>query len=198
MRRALFQWYAVVLAILAGVLVLGALLSGCAGEGTSSMVSGDAAQGPYRGYIDAGTPPDADGYAAETPAGVPDLSPDLGTPDVLPMPDVEPECPCTPWTPPPAGSPGDWAWTIVVSVPSEAMCFTFYSSLVKHLHVVQLPFRSVKINGTQILSAPNDVMGSWPGAQPVDGDRYEVRIVAGDPGTLAVTGWPSNSTGECP
>jgi hypothetical protein len=118
------------------------------------------------------------------------------TPDSLPAPDVLPACPYVSWTKPAPGSSSELRWTITMSVPAEATCFTTCGSLAS-LWLAQLPMRSVKINDVSALLNPTDATGYLPAVAAVDG-LWVFRISSGDPGTLQIAGWPSNSTGSCP
>jgi hypothetical protein len=141
-------------------------------------------------------PPDA-GLALDGLARPTDTSPasDLrpATPDVLPAPDATPECPFVAWMTRP--STAEEQWGIKMAVPETATCFTVCGSL-RYLWLDPAGARSVKINDKPAARQLDPVAGYLPN---LAGDGpYTFRIGAGDPITLSVAGYPSNTTGACP
>jgi hypothetical protein len=141
-------------------------------------------------------PPDAglalDGLARPTdtsPAS--DLRPAM--PDVLPAPDLAPECPYIAWMTRP--STAEEQWGIKMTVPETATCFTVCGSL-RYLWLDPAGARSVKVNDKPAARQLDPVAGYLPNLS-ADGP-YTFRVGAGDPITLAVAGYPNNATGACP
>ena len=120
-------------------------------------------------------------------------APDLRSADVLPAPDLAPECPYVAWTRP---NPSLDRWMFTVDAPATEICFTTCGVL-NHLGLSQ-PSSRVKINGVATAPTWNENGGYMPGtAAAIDG-LYVFRVSAGDPVTISVGGGPNNSTGACP
>jgi hypothetical protein len=130
------------------------------------------------------------------PDSAPDLQPDLRTPDVLPGPDVAPECPYVSWM-----TIDSEGWSLTLKIPLEAMCFTICSVMTPSLDLSQLPGRSVEINGVPAESEPRSKNNWMPsGLPPISTFLYVFRVGSGPTGVLVLDdGTPFNfSTGACP
>lgn len=114
--------------------------------------------------------------------------------DVLPAPDLAPECPYVAWSTKPQTT--EQSWSFKVDISEGATCFTLCGKQLNFLMLTPLPGRSIKINGVATVPTVNERTGYLPAVQPID-SLYVFRVAAGDPVTISVAGWPNNTTGAC-